>query len=128
MAKLLRDTVEVVDSGPVEERRGQADGYTLSVVTFNATVDGAPLLKGLPDDKCHCAHWGYVTKGEVSFVVEGTEQIYKAGDLFYIPPVGHSPAATADSQYVLFSPTDELAKTEAVMEKNMRAMMGELKG
>jgi glyoxylate utilization-related uncharacterized protein len=124
MAQLLRDMVEVVDPGPVEERRARADGFTLSVVTFRATVDGAPLLKGLPEDKCHCAHWGYVTKGEVSFVVGGEEQVYRAGDHFYIPPTGHTPAATADSQYVMFSPTDELAKTEAVMEKNIRAMMG----
>ena len=124
MANLLKEPLEVVDAGPVEDRRGDADGYTLEVVTFRATVDGAPLLKGLPDDQCHCPHWGYVTKGEISFVVNGVEKTYKEGEAFYVPP-GHTPGATAGSQMVMFSPTDELAVTEAVMNKNMEAMMGQ---
>ena len=27
----------------------------------------APMLKGLPDDRCHCPHWGFLFKGR--FVV-----------------------------------------------------------
>ena len=122
MPKLSRETAEVIDGGPVEDRRGEIDGYAINFTTFRATVDGAPLLKGLPNDQCHCPHWGYVTRGEVSFVFDGIEEIYKAGDAFYVPP-GHTPAATADSEMVLFSPAKELAETQAVMERNMKVLM-----
>ena len=48
---------------------------------------------------------------------------YRAGDAFYLPP-GHSPAHGADSELVLFSPTDELRETEEAMQRNMAAMQG----
>lgn len=123
MPKLNRETATVVDHGPVEDRRGEADGYTMNFTTFRATIDGAPLLKGLPNDECACPHWGYVLKGEISWVINGVEEIHKAGDAFYVPP-GHTPGATAGSETVMFSPTVELAVTEAVMQRNMKAMMG----
>lgn len=124
MPGLSRDTAEVTDHGIVEDRHGEIDGYVISFVTFRATVDNAPLLKGLPDDKCHCPHWGYVVKGEIGWVVNGVEETYKAGDAFYVRDA-HTQTAIAGSEMVQFSPADELAETEAVMQKNMQAMMGD---
>jgi hypothetical protein len=37
---------------------------------------------------------------------------------------GHTPAAVAGTEFVQFSPTDELAVSEAVMAKNMQEMQG----
>ena len=73
MPGLSRDTAEVTDHGIVEDRHGEIDGYVINFVTFRTTVDNAPLLKGLPDDKCHCPHWGYVVEGEIGWVVNGVE-------------------------------------------------------
>jgi hypothetical protein len=113
----------VIDHGPVEDRSGDLDGYRINFVTFRATVDATPLLKGLPDDMCHSPHWSYVLKGEVSYVINGIEEVYKAGDAFYVPP-RHTSAASAGSEIVQFSPAKELAEVEAIMDRNMRAMMG----
>jgi hypothetical protein len=124
MPGLSRETAEVSDHGIVEDRHGDVDGQTISFVTFRATVDNAPLLKSLPDDKCHCPHWGYVFKGELGFVVDGVEQTFKAGDAYYVGQP-HTQTAIADTEILMFSPTKELAPTEEAMARNMQAMMGQ---
>ena len=46
-----------------------------------------------------------------------------AGEAFYLPP-GHVPMAVAGTDFVQFSPAEELHKTEAVMMRNMQALQG----
>lgn len=60
-------------------------------------------------------------KGRLTFRVADHEEVFEAGDAFYLPP-GHVPLAEAGSEYVQFSPTEELKATEAVMMKNMQEM------
>ena len=51
----------------------------------------------------------------------GEEQI-EAGEAFYVPP-GHVPVKhRPGTEFVLFSPTEELADTEAAMQRNLEAM------
>ena len=90
MLKVSRDSAEQVEQhGPVEDRHQAGDGYTINFVTFGADVDGTPLLKGLPNDSCHCPHWGYVLKGRMTYHIDGGEDVVvEAGDAFYMPP-GH---------------------------------------
>jgi ethanolamine utilization protein EutQ (cupin superfamily) len=45
-------------------------------------------MKGLPDDRCQCPHWGYVVNGRLTFRYADREEISEAGDVFYTPP-GH---------------------------------------
>jgi quercetin dioxygenase-like cupin family protein len=79
-------------------------------------------MKGLPDDRCQCPHWGYVVSGKLIFRYADREEVFEAGDAFYTPP-GHVPALhEAGTELVMFSPAEELRKTEAVMMKNMQAM------
>ena len=56
----------VGEFGPVTDRHDEIDGYTISIASFAAEIDGAPLLRGLKDDLCQCPHWGYVVKGTAS--------------------------------------------------------------
>ena len=109
--------------GPVTDRSEEVEGgYTINFTSFREDIDGTPLLKGLPDDRCQCPHWGYVIKGRLVFTYEGQEEVYEAGEAFYAPP-GHIPVLhEAGSEIVLFSPSEELRKTEAVMMRNMEAM------
>jgi hypothetical protein len=110
------------DYGVVLDRFEEVDGYTLSFVLFREDVDATPLLKGAPDDRCQCPHWGYVTKGQVTFRYADGEEIFSEGDAFYTPP-GHVPVKhEPGTELVMFSPTEELSKTEAVMRSNMQAM------
>jgi cupin domain len=122
MPKVSRESAQVEDHGPVEDRHDDIDGYTVSFVSFREDIDATPLLKGLPDDRCQCPHWGYVTKGKLTFRFGDRDEVFEAGDAFYTPP-GHVPVQhEPGSEMVLFSPTEELRETEAVMAKNMQAM------
>jgi ribosomal protein L16 Arg81 hydroxylase len=91
-------------------------------VTFRQDIDATPMLKGLPDDRCQCPHWGYVTRGTVTFRFADHDEVFEAGDAFYLPPGHIGVANEPDSESVQFSPTEELKATEAVMMKNMQAM------
>ena len=110
------------DFGIVLDRAEDMDGYTTNFVTFRQDIDHSPLLKGLPDDRCQCPHWGYVFNGRVTFDFGDHQEVYEAGDAFYAPP-GHIPIQTEPgTEYVQFSPTEELRVTEAAIMQNMQAM------
>jgi hypothetical protein len=122
MPRVSRESAQIEDHGPVEDRHDDIDGYTVSFVSFREDIDATPLLKGLPDDRCQCPHWGYVTKGKLTFRFGDRDEVFEAGDAFYTPP-GHIPVQhDPGSEMVLFSPAQELRETEAVMAKNMQAM------
>jgi hypothetical protein len=108
--------------GPVTDRNDEVDGYTINFVSFAQDIDASPLLKGLPDDRCQCPHWGYVISGQATFRYADREEVFGPGDAFYTPP-GHAPVKhEPGTEMVMFSPTHELRETEAVMRKNMEAM------
>jgi hypothetical protein len=99
-------------------------GYSVGFETYTADADLSPLFRGLPDDRCQCPHWGYVISGRLRFTyADGHEETYEAGDAYYAPP-GHTPYLYAGSEVVEFHPTDELAKTIEVVERNMAAAAG----
>jgi mannose-6-phosphate isomerase-like protein (cupin superfamily) len=109
------------DHGPVFDRHEDVDGYTINFVSFNQDIDATPLLKGMPDDRCQCPHWGYVTKGRLTFRFADHEEVFEAGDAFYLPP-GHVPLADAGSEYVQFSPAEELREVSETIVRNMTEM------
>jgi len=124
MPKVSKESAEhVEDYGPVQDRHEDIDGYTVTFVSFGEEMDSTPLLKGLPDDLCQCPHWGYVLKGKQTFRFADREEVFEAGDAFYLPP-GHTQIAGADSELLLFSPAEDLKVTEEAMMKNMQQMQG----
>jgi hypothetical protein len=122
MSKVSRGTApEVVDYGPAEDHTGHFDGYTINFTSIRQAADLAPLLKGLPGDSCQCPHWGYMLAGRMTVRYPGHEEILEPGDAFYMPP-GHVPAAEAGAEFVMFSPKDELAVSEAALKANMQRL------
>ena len=122
MPKVSKESAEHVDDhGIVEDRHEDVDGYTVSFVSFRQDADGTWLLKGLPDDRCPCPHWGYVLKGRLTYRFADHEEVFEAGDAFYLPP-GHIPLADAGSELVQFSPSEELHMVSAAMVENAQSM------
>jgi hypothetical protein len=122
MPKVSRESAaHVEEHGPVEDRHEDLDGYTVNFVSFGAAIDGTPLLKGLPGDSCHCPHWGYVLKGRLTYRFADHDEVFEAGDAFYLPP-GHVPLADAGSELVQFSPATELREVSEAMARNMESM------
>ena len=122
MPKVSPDSADVEDVGFLLDRFGEVDGYSVDFLTFREAVDATPLLKGLPDDQCQCPHWGYVLKGRLVYRVGDHEEAFAAGDAFYLAP-GHVPVHNEPgSEFVQFSPTEQLRQTQAVMRSNAEAL------
>jgi len=123
MPKVSRESAtQGGEYGPVTDRADDVDGYTVNFVSFHEDVDATPLLKGLPDDRCQCPHWGYVITGRMTFRFGDREEVFEAGDAFYAPP-GHVPVENEPgTEIVQFSPAEQLRDTEAAMTRNMQAM------
>jgi len=82
-------------------------GMSTAFVRVPKGADLRPALVGLQDDLCQCPHWGYMLKGRVKMHTRNGAEVYEAGQSFYWA-AGHAPEALEDSEYVDFSPTDEL--------------------
>ena len=120
MAKVSSATADKVeDFGVAEDRSSTVEGYTINFVSIRETMDLAPMLASLPGGHCSCPHWGYMLTGEMIVRYGDHEETYHAGDAFYMPP-GHVPEAKAGSEFIQFSPSDELATTEAAIKASMQ--------
>jgi hypothetical protein len=124
MPKVSRQSAAHVDDlGIVEDRYEDVEGYRIQFVEFRQEADGTPLLKGLPGDHCNCPHWGYVLKGQMTYRFDDHDEVFVAGDAFYLQP-GHIPIAQAGTEILQFSPSLELEAVSSAMVANMRAMQG----
>ena len=122
MPKVSKQTAsEVVTAGPMESHSEQLGEYIAAFSTFHAAGDATPLFKGLPDDRCQAAHWGYIFSGKVTFKYADHEEVYEAGDAYYAPP-GHIPVVEAGTECIEFSPATEYGRTLEVLGRNLAAL------
>jgi len=103
-------------------RSEEVDGTTIEFTSFREDADATPFFEGLPDGRCQSRHWGYVLQGRLTFRYADRDEVYEAGDAYYAPP-GHIPVVTAGTEVVEFSPTDEYAKTQAALARNLAAAL-----
>ena len=124
MPRTRKDEAAVlVDSPLIQGRYVELDDYTVSFETFPQEADGAPMFRGLPDDRCQCPHWGTVLSGRLTLRYADREESYNAGDAYYALP-GHTPSVAAGTETVDFSPTKLVQETMAVIAANMAALDG----
>ncbi|MCP4414557.1 MAG: hypothetical protein GY808_18535 [Gammaproteobacteria bacterium] len=107
--KIKKEDIPVIMEGPGTIMR-KLDGLGDMDVVFHELPEGTdftPLLKGLPNNSCHCPHWGYIFEGAFRFIYDdGTEEVYEEGDIFYAPS-GHTAIVDRDLKFIDFSPTKE---------------------
>jgi mannose-6-phosphate isomerase-like protein (cupin superfamily) len=120
MPKISKETVEGQDYGGVEVHEGEVGEYTVNILSFQETQDMTPMFTGLPEGRCQCPHWGYVLKGRQSWRFADHEEVFEAGDAFYVGP-GHVPVFEAGTEMIQFSPTQELKATDDAIRKYMEA-------
>jgi hypothetical protein len=109
-----------MDFEVAEDRSCELADLTVNFVTIRQDHDLAPMLASLPGGMCQCPHWGFMTKGRMTASYADRDEVFEAGDAFYMTP-GHTAAAQAGAEFVQFSPTDLLAATEAAIAKGMQA-------
>jgi hypothetical protein len=85
--------------------------------TYLSDFNDAELLKGLPDDRCQCPHWGYLLAGRMTVRYPDHEEVVKAGEIYYMAP-GHTMAVEAGTVLIEFSPKEEFRKLTEIAEKN----------
>jgi mannose-6-phosphate isomerase-like protein (cupin superfamily) len=120
MPTVSKHTTEKVDEFPVAiDRSSDPDGYTVNFVDITETHSLAPMLATLPGAHCCCPHWGYLFQGRMIVHYDDHDDVIEQGQAFYMPP-GHVPEADAGTEFVLFSPTEELQATEEAVVKGMQ--------
>jgi hypothetical protein len=120
MPKISKESVEAQDFGAVQVHEAELDDYTVSIVSFQETQDMAPMFTGLPDGMCQCPHWGYVLKGKQTWKFADHEEVFEAGDAFYVGP-GHIPVFEAGTEMIQFSPTREMKATDEAIRQYMES-------
>jgi len=116
-----KTTTDKVSEFPVaEDRSSELDGYTVNFVEIKATHSLAPMLATLPGGHCSCPHWGYLFTGRMVVHYDGHDDVIEQGHAFYMPP-GHVPEADAGTEFVMFSPADELRATDEAIRRGMEA-------
>lgn len=122
MPKVSKSTANAQDMGGVGTAyEAVVDGYEIAFLDLSSGADLAGLLKGLPDDRCPCPHWGYVMKGEVTFTFADHVEVFTAGDAFYVPP-SHTPAVTAGTEYLMISPAEQVAVVNEAIQRNLQEL------
>ncbi len=124
MPKISKENApNVQDFGLGTDIGGPVDDYTVNFVTIRQGHSLAEVLKGLPGDSCPCPHWGYLVAGQIPVTAADRVEVYQPGDAFLMSP-GHIPAAEAGSEFVHFSPTDQLNLVHAHMAAAAQAIQG----
>jgi hypothetical protein len=122
MPKMSKESASSVEEfGPGKEWADELDGYKASIVAVREDADLTPLLQGLPNDQCQCPHWGYVFTGRMWFRSDEREESYGPGDAFYVLP-GHTSGVDADSEFLIFSPSEQIAEVEAHMARRAQEL------
>jgi hypothetical protein len=95
--------------GEIETRGETWGGITVRHIQLPAGTDFTPLFVGLPDDRCQCPHWGYVSEGSITVrYADGTEETTGAGELYYWPG-GHTGWTDTGVTFIEFSPAEGIA-------------------
>lgn len=95
----------------------------VSFETYHQPFDDRSYLRGLPDDQCHCPHWGYVLQGSLRVLYGDGEERIGAGEAYYLRP-GHSIEVAAGTELIEFSPREQFAAHMAAVEENLRDRSG----
>lgn len=96
----------LLEAGPASVRGADWGGMRAAVISVPAGTDFGPLLKGLPDDRCQCPHWGYVMKGRLRITYADREETLRAGDIYYMS-AGHTGVAEEDTEFLEVAPPEQ---------------------
>ena len=118
---LTWDDLPALLRAPGTEIRGiPAGDLMLCLIRLEAGVQTSPLFVGLPDDRCQCAHWGYIINGTMRVHRADGTATYEAGESYYWPP-GHNLEAVSDVNYLEISPGRDY---RALMDHCRRKLAG----
>lgn len=79
-----------VAHGDLVTRYIELGDMAIRLATLPAGTDMAPVLRGLPGDRCPSPHWGVVLAGAITVEhADGRSEIARAGQVYHWP-AGHT--------------------------------------
>ena len=97
-----------LEVGEIRTKGEEWGGQIVRHLQLPPGTDFTPLLKGLPGDRCQCAHWGYILEGSIHVqYADGSEDVNRAGDLYHWP-AGHTGWTDEGVTFIELSPAAEL--------------------
>jgi mannose-6-phosphate isomerase-like protein (cupin superfamily) len=121
MRKTKERLPTTMEAGPAKMQSADWGKMKSAYMRMGEGADFTPTLKGLPEDLCQAPHWGYVLEGEIQVRYgDGHEESIEAGQLYYLPP-GHTVWFDEPTEFVEFSPKEEMDDVLAHIEKQMQA-------
>lgn len=107
--------------GPgVSIRRMDAGGLAMCLIRLEAGVSTDSLFAGLPDDRCQCAHWGYIIAGTMRVHGSDGPRDFEARETYYWDP-GHNLEAVTDAEYLEITRSEDY---DGLMAHCKRVMSG----
>lgn len=90
MAIPIEDLPIELAAGELETRYMEFGDMAIRHARVPAGTDMAPVLQGLPDDRCPSPHWGIVLEGTLHLQhADGSRETARAGEVYHWP-AGHT--------------------------------------
>ena len=97
-----------IAAGELELRYAEWGAMAVRHARVPAGTDMAPVLQGLPGDRCPSPHWGIVLQGSIHLLhADGTEETTAAGQLYHWP-AGHTAWTDEEVVFVEFGPVEPM--------------------
>lgn len=104
MATAVTEMPVELSQGDLETRYAEWGQMAVRHATIPAGTDMAPVLEGLPGDRCPSPHWGIVLEGSITLVhADGTTEVARAGELYHWP-AGHTAFTDEGATFVEVGP------------------------
>lgn len=97
-----------VSAGDLSTRYIEWGDMALRYARVPANTDFAPVLEGLPEDRCPSHHWGIVLEGSINLRhADGTVETTRAGDLYHWP-AGHTAWTEEATVFLEVGPIEQM--------------------
>lgn len=94
-----------LDQGGLQTRYAEWGDMAIRHARVPAGTDMAPVLAGLPDDRCPSPHWGIVLEGSIRLIhADDSEETTRAGEVYHWP-AGHNAVTEEDTVFIEVGPT-----------------------
>jgi hypothetical protein len=104
MKSELNDLPIELEQGDLVTRYAEWGDMAVRYARVPAGTDMAPVLEGLPGDRCPSPHWGLVLEGALHLIhADGSKEITRAGEAYHWP-AGHTASTEVDTVFLEVGP------------------------
>ena len=97
-----------VSHGDLVTRYVELGDMAIRHATLPAGTDMAPVLHGLPGDRCPSPHWGIVLTGSITIThADGTSETAQAGQVYHWP-AGHTGITDGGVTFIEVGPVEPM--------------------